>query len=127
MREEIVQMSKDRLYRKIRNAENPNNPELIRQYLTQTPLLEPNTKEACRAHLVKQFKLILDTVADDYLPAHWRCLCLDHIYLPLHALQRLADCKQSKRQLVLLSNELRVISHYFQAGLQAEPIAQTGN
>ena len=107
------------LRQKIRNAEEPDNPGLIRQFLDLPPTTNQNTKAVYCAHLLAQFQLLLDTLADECLPPHWRCQCLDHIYIPLFSLQCMAECKQSKRQVLSLIHELRVTSHYLQPGLLA--------
>ena len=107
-----------RLSRVIRFAEQPDNAELIHLYLS-FPSIDGTTITKQREHLHSQFKLLIETVADELLPAHWRCQCLDCIYIPLFALQRLANCQHSTQGVQGLFNELRVISHYFQPGLSA--------
>ncbi len=105
------------LRRKIRHAVEPDNPLLIDQLLKLKPDSWRDTLKENRAHQLTQFRLLMDTITDDYLPPHWRCQCLDYIYRPLHELQKLADCKASKDQILILKNELRIMSHYFQAGI----------
>jgi len=107
------------LSRKIRDAEQPDNPMIIREFLNLEPLPVLKNKAVLRVHLVKQFQLLIDTICDEYLPSYWRRQCLDHIYLPLRSLARLATCRQSREQLRFLNYELQVLSHYFQAGLVA--------
>ena len=72
-----------------------------------------------RQILLNQFQLLLDTMADESLPVHWRNQCLNHINKPLLGLQRLADCKQSTQQVNSLFYELRVMSYYLQPGLSS--------
>ena len=107
------------LGQKIRHAETPDNPTLIRQFLDLRPHQTQKTAVVHRQHLVSQFYLLMETIADECLPPYWRRQCLDHIHQPLFALQRLAHCSQSKQQVQLLGHELRLISHYLQAGLSA--------
>ena len=107
------------LQQKIRDAEEPDNPLLIRQYLDLDLPITETGLTGQRQRLVSQCRLLIETIADECLPPHWRCHCLDHIYLPLFALARLADCSQSIQQVRALNHELRVISHYLQPGLRA--------
>lgn len=95
---------------------SPDNPLLLRHFLLAEP---DNTahKEHQRAYYHDQFRLLMDTIADDCVPGHWRCICLDHVYLPLQAMQKLADGESCRRQLTRLYAELRIISHYFQASM----------
>lgn len=104
----------------IRWGKTPDTPNLLRQYL----LIKPSTNESIqsqRKHYIGQFQLLIDTIADDYVPGHWRCTCLDQIYLPLQALQQLADCTNSQNQVAELYRELRIISHYFQDSMTHNP------
>jgi hypothetical protein len=105
------------LSQKIRFAMEPNNPLLINQFLNFKLNVSTPNKVFYREQLLAQFQLLIDTIADELLPAHWRRQCLDNIYRPLHALHRIADGTQSKQQVLALTHELRVISHYFQDGL----------
>ena len=95
----------------------PDNPQLITQFLNFKLNVSTPNKAFYREQLLAQFQLLIDTIADELLPAHWRRHCLDNIYRPLHALHRLADGTQSKQQVLALTHELRVISHYLQDGL----------
>ena len=95
----------------------PDNPLLINQFLNfKLDVITPN-KVLYREQLLAQFQLLIDTIADELLPAHWRRQCLDNIYRPLQALQRIADSAHNQQQVLTLTHELRVISHYLQAGL----------
>lgn len=106
----------ENLYQKIRYAEEPDDPQIITRFLTLSANQFNKSKRLRRQCLLIQFQLLLDTAVDEYLPAHWRNLCLNHIYNPLFTLQRLADCKQSQRQVNELFYELRIIGGYFQLG-----------
>lgn len=60
-----------------------------------------------------QFRLLLDAICDNLLPAHWRQLCLDNIYRPLTDLNRISQCEASKERLRHLWLELNITSQYF--------------
>lgn len=112
-------MSSD-LKNKIRYALEPDNPNILYQYLSALPVdfYRYNDKSLAheRNHYIEQFHLLLETFSDDCLPSHWRCLCLDCINKPLFSLANLASCEQSLQQVKALHYELRVISHYFETG-----------
>jgi hypothetical protein len=110
-------MSLCTLSQKIRFAMEPDNPVLINQFLNFKLNASTPSKVFYREQLLAQFQLLIDTIADELLPAHWRRQCLDNIYRPLHALQRIADSSHSQQQVLTLTHELRIISHYLQPGL----------
>lgn len=101
----------------VRQAKDPDNHRLINQFLEQKLAVEQPTKANLRNHHLAQFQVLMETLADECLPAHWRCSCLDNIYRPLQALERLADCPQHYQQVLTLTHELRIISHYLLPGL----------
>ena len=74
-------------------------------------------KHAAWSLHVAEYRLLLDTLADDMLEGHWRLWCLDNIYKPLCALSRLVDTDIQKLELEKLFYELRVTSQFFKAGL----------
>lgn len=118
-RENIRQSSSsvEELQRKIRKAEEPNNPALIADYLCLEGDCNADSVQQKRKRYLKQYNLLLDTIADECIPSHWRCTCLDHIYHPLLALKRLAKCNISKRQVRSLFYELNVTGQYLQPSL----------
>lgn len=69
--------------------------------------------------LEDQFRILLDTVADECLPVHWRQLCLDSIYKPLSGLWHLADSESGRTKVRQLFTELRIIGKYLEPGLCA--------
>jgi len=102
---------------KIRHAEEPDNPSLISEWmsLASCPAEKPIAQR--RRSCVVQFNLLLDTIADECLPVHWRNSCLDNIYYPLLKLKHLANCKESDAQVNSMFYELRVMGQYLAAGL----------
>lgn len=107
----------EQLRRKIRNAEEPDNPALIQQWIGMESAPCGSPSEHRRRICISQFNLLLEVIADDCLPVHWRNACLDNINRPLYTLQHLADDYQSEAKVRHLFYELRVISHYFQNAL----------
>lgn len=99
---------------KVRYAKEPDNPLLISLWITQentaiTTLLD---KTQLRNHYEAQFRLLLDTIADELLPTHWRRNCLDHIFIPITSLQKLADNDSSQRHIRQLMAELNINCQY---------------
>ncbi|MCJ8298400.1 MAG: hypothetical protein MJK13_05600 [Pseudomonadales bacterium] len=89
------------LRRKIRQGLEADNPSLIALWLSMEEV-EFNDQHELRWPLyLAQYKLLLDTFADDLIVKHWRITCLNNICKPLSHLQ----------------HELRVTSLYFQYAL----------
>jgi hypothetical protein len=107
------------LEHKIRFALEPDNATILRQYLDILPLEHCNNIASQRRHYILQCGLLTETIADELLVAHWRRQCLDHFYLPLGALTRLADNDSSKAQVLAVSYEMQIVTEYIQAGLVA--------
>jgi hypothetical protein len=105
------------LEHKIRFALEPDHSAIIRQYLDLVPTNYSSDITLQRLHFVLQCSLLTETIADELLPAHWRCQCLDHFYLPLGALSRLADNDTSRAQVLSISYEMQIVVGYIQAGL----------
>lgn len=107
-----------RIRHKIRRGEEPDNPLLITHWLAEENRgLEPLRAEL-RQRYESQFTLLLETVVDELVPAHWRCLCLDNIYLPLQSLKQISDSVQSDNQIHRLLRELSLHSHYVRHSLR---------
>jgi len=108
-----------KLKSKIRHAEEPNNPGLIPLWLTLEEIeigQEPSLREL-RKNYESQFHLLLETVADELVPSHWRQVCLDNIYKPLTTLQRMINDDESRVRLSALMRELSVTSRYVEKSL----------
>lgn len=102
------------LRRKVRHGSEANHPELVRIWLdAEDAHLTEHSPEQRWQLQCAIFKLLLDTFADDLVPSHWRCLCLDHLYLPLGELSRRANSGTQQQQLRELRHEMRVTSQYF--------------
>lgn len=123
----MVESNLAQLRHKVRWAVEPDNPQLITHWLarerccnlrsiSQAPCGCCSTaRQRRRYHF--QFQLLLGTVLDDLLPAHWRCSCLDHIYKPLCGLKQLCDNPAREAHVRRLYQELAISSRYVQAGL----------
>ena len=107
------------LEHKIRFALEPDNSIILRQYLDFLPTEFCDDIASQRRHFIMQCGLLTETIADELLPSHWRRQCLDHFYLPLGALTRLADNHSSKAQILAISYEMQIVTEYIQAGLVA--------
>lgn len=105
---------------KIRWGEEPDNPLLISHWLTRENHAQgqEQEREALRQRYESQFSLLMETVVDELVPAHWRCLCLDHIHRPLQSLKRISDSPQSDNHIRRLARELALQSHYVRHSLR---------
>lgn len=102
------------LREKVRYAIEPNNPQLICLWLKIEAEKTKNLSvEKQRSVYLKETRLLLDTLSDDLIPAHWRECCLNHIYQPLAYLHRLARNSRDLHHLNQLMHEVRVTSHFF--------------
>lgn len=99
----------------IRNGHQPDNPCLLDRYLTlgeaRAGAYQPATEQ--RAVHMRAFNTLLETICDSCIATHWRVLCLDQIYKPLIAMERLASTQTDRAQVRKLHNDLSVLSHYF--------------
>lgn len=104
---------------KIRWGKEPDNPALIPLWLAQ----EDDGQETAplpwrRQCYENQFILLLETLVDELVAPHWRCLCLDNIYRPLQSLKKISDCPQSDNQIQRLVHELAQQSRYVRHSLR---------
>ncbi|BAN46752.1 hypothetical protein [Metapseudomonas resinovorans] len=91
---------------RIRCALAPDDPWLLERFVSlSSQHFRHGRAPAWRAQEVV-FRLLLDTAADQALPWHWRCLCLDHAYRPLWALRSLATDTSSRKRLQGLQRRL---------------------
>ncbi|MEM7466562.1 MAG: hypothetical protein AAF387_06710 [Pseudomonadota bacterium] len=100
----------------IRYGLQPDEPSLLSVWLEKdTAVLQQGSSvtERRRVH-VRQFELLLDTIADELVAANWRQLCLDQIYKPLAALAKITNDEMSTRHLVKLRHELAVTAQYYE-------------
>lgn len=74
-------------------------------------------RDAKRAIFHAQFNLLMETIMDELIPGHWRCLCLDYVYRPLYQLQALCDDESSRQVVRRLKWELSTCARYVKCGL----------
>lgn len=96
----------------VRWGSSPNHPCILEEWLEITSPFQDESVEESRNRLLSQYQVLLDALADEWVPLHWRQLCLNNIYRPLLALEQQADCQLSHRQVSALYHELRLISEY---------------
>lgn len=104
---------------KIRYAKEPDNPMLISLWFSVEESHRDigNEDEDLQHHYQRQFYLLLEAVADELNPAHWRRVCLDNIYKPICSLQRIAKNEISQKQVKKLLQELTATCQYFEHSL----------
>lgn len=83
---------------KIACALEPDSPELLGRYLeTGRQLLEMGLLDA-RLLAEQTLDLLFRSAHEVLLPWHWRCQCLDKLYLPLQTLTALAEQDEDLQQ-----------------------------
>lgn len=114
---------------KIRFASEPDNPSIIREWLSypsetfdQAQLRTPTAESSDmawfdyqRSVYQAQFRLLLDTVIDELIPSHWRECCLDHIYLPLAKLEKIATSTAHRTLINQMYYELQILTKHAEA------------
>lgn len=106
---------------KVRHASEPNNPQLIGQWLKQTQCCNDTSVNGCCAQCPRalqqqnceqQYRLLMETVLDVLTPDAWREACLNQIYQPLMRLERLAQTDQDHQRIQRLIYELNLGAQY---------------
>lgn len=105
---------------KIRWGKEPDNPLLISRWLAQENEVHERqvSRQELRRRYENQFTLLLETLLDELVPAHWRCLCLDNIHRPLQSLKQISDTSDSDAQIQRLARDLAIQSHYVRHSLR---------
>ena len=94
---------------RIRCALLPDEPRLLDQYeFHGCQLVASGRLDAWRMSVLV-LELLLDTASDPALPWHWRSLCLDRAWRPLHSLEKLACNLERQRSLICLRNRLATL------------------
>lgn len=99
----------------VRQASNPEQPDRIPGYLAaieaQAALLTC-TRQQYSVYLCA-YQTLTETICDSLIARHWRCACLDNIYRPILAMQRLSRTQTDKARVRKHYRELAYLSHYF--------------
>ena len=90
----------------IRLALYPNEPSLIQEYLWNGRKLHAADDDAQWRVATEAACLLLDCAADRALPLHWRGVCVDNLYRPLHQLAGLARSDAQRAGLSRLQRRL---------------------
>lgn len=115
----------ERFREEIRYARQPDAPDLIDQWLKYEHFNNlARAEQGCdgcpkqmQCELYRsQFQLLLDTVADELLPSHWREHCLNSIHRPLSGLKHLLKGAHDDTRLINLFYELSVTARYVHRG-----------
>ncbi len=103
------------LAHQVRYATEPDNPQLLDEYLAAAwacAARQPGLAKRNEVYL-NVARLMLDVICDTYLPRQWRNLCLDHIYMPILTCERLANTSAQKRKVAKFKAEFRILGNYF--------------
>lgn len=105
-----------KLRQAIRNASQPDTPNLINEWLQLEQELLCLSGSYFTVY-ANQCRLLLETVCDEFLPSHWRCCCLDALNKPLLNMKAYARTANEIQHYNALANEIRTMTHYLSAGL----------
>ncbi|WP_394543851.1 FagA protein [Azorhizophilus paspali] len=93
----------------IRCALRPEEPRLIECFMSLGVSLVEHGQISPWHMSLASLNLFLDTACDPALPWHWRNLCLDHAWRPLHVLQQLVSDRMQQRTLDTVRNRLATL------------------
>ena len=98
----------------IRHGTSPDNPTLISLFLRTCEEHALELAPEQRASVYRRaYRLLLETICDSHVPRHWRCTCLDHIYRPVFALNKLAVSEAELKEVAHCYREVNLLGHYF--------------
>jgi len=118
-RESIMGTQLQVLREKIRFGLEPDNPTLIVLWLSSECDVRSTSKSYVELAKIyeQQFRLLLEAIVDELVPAYWRRTCLDYIYRPLSSLQRIAVSEKDQALIRKLNYELMVSCQYIESSL----------
>jgi hypothetical protein len=91
---------------RIRCALDPDEPRVIQHYLAEGRYLARFTATPQALIVESTFRLLIDTARDTALPWHWRCLCLDQAWRPLHDMQALSHSSYQRQRWQAFAHQL---------------------
>lgn len=111
----ITYLELNALEQLVRNGLQPDNPPVLIKYIlkAESEVNTSNNVNDKRRIFKRVLQTLMNTVCDTYVAYHWRCLCLDNMYKPLHAFERLSVSEQDKADVLRFRYELNVLSRYF--------------
>jgi len=103
------------LEKMVRYGSYPDTPGLVDDYLEMSRSIAKNQPDELSQHNVhyRVANTLLDTICDTYIPSHWRRLCLNHIYQPVFAAEKLAHTSACRRRMMRFRHELVILGNYF--------------
>ncbi|TWI55025.1 hypothetical protein IQ22_01936 [Pseudomonas duriflava] len=93
----------------IRCALAPEQPHLVECFQSHGVSLVEHGQLSPWYMACTSLNLFLDTACDPALPWHWRCLCLDHAWRPLHVMQQLVKTHAQQRTFITVRNRLATL------------------
>jgi len=93
----------------IRCALRPEEPRLIEHFLNLGVRLVEHGQISPWHMACTSLNLLINTACDPVLPWHWRNLCLDYAWRPLHVMQQLATDAAQQRSFSVARNRLATL------------------
>lgn len=110
----------DSLEKEIRYGLQPDNPGLLVAYITMADnMVEQSRPVEIKLNILfRVANNLLDAICDTYIPEHWRHCCLDVIYRPIRAMEKIISTDKhtsdkNKIQLSQFKYELNTLGAYF--------------
>lgn len=98
----------------IRTAKRPNAYHIIHHYLDNgLGLLQHHDRATQIQVLLRMHSLLVDVVCDVLLPLCWRQYCLELLYQPTQALERLMHAPQERAGLCAMQQRTIRLCRYF--------------
>ncbi|WP_305857168.1 hypothetical protein [Balneatrix alpica] len=98
---------------RIRFAEQPNNPQLFKDYLQLGEQLRQ--QPGCQSWQLYEAEtlLLMEAAIDLCLPNYWRAQCLDWVAKPLLRLAANSSQPDEHQAFIRLQHQVSRLSHYF--------------
>ena len=100
------------LQHKVRYALEPDNPHLLHNFAILQITFARQSEDLRTPCLEALFRVLLDTAADEILPAHWRSQCFDSLHKPLSELWNSTGCDEHRCRVIRLCQEMTLIGQY---------------
>ena len=99
----------------VRYGMHPDSACLLNRYIqyADNMVQSSDSQEEQLQILFRVANNLLEVICDTYLPVHWRHACMDVVYRPVHAMERLATTEKNAHQLHRFKQELNTLGNYF--------------
>ena len=101
------------LRQQVRYGEQPDNPALLDRWLVLEELVFPRVCSCVKRRVYRrEYDLMLEAMADELVPLHWRQLVLDRMHHPLNGLSAIASKPHQRKSVNRLRWQMNTIASY---------------